>query len=411
MGEAVDLPKIISVDDHVVEPAHVWQTWLPEKHREKGPRVERKQWGKIRMKKGAKYAMEEDPEGEWGDAWIYEDEVIYVQKKFVAIPKAATDGEDLSTFDKSVMTMTPVTYDDMRPGCYDPKERKKDFELNWVDGSLPFPTFPRFCGQTFKEAQDKELALACVEAYNDWMVEEWCDPSIGVNIPLCIIPLWDVELAAKEIQRNAARGVRAVCFSELPTRLDLPSVHTGYWDPMLAACGDTGTTLCMHVGSSSTDPFSSKDAPPGVGSMVAFNNTMASLGDYLFGGIMHRFPKLKLAYSEGQIGWIPYALERADTVWEEHNAWQFSKRKCPEPPSSYYYGRVYGCFTWDQHGVKSLDEVGEHNICFETDYPHTDTTWPNSKQYCEQVLAGLTEQQQYDILRGNAIRMLELDRV
>ena len=112
--------------------------------------------------------------------------------------------------------MTPVTYDDMRPGCYDPKARKKDLVLNWVDGSLPFPTFPRFCGQTFHEADDKELALACVQAYNDWMVEEWRDPSNGVNIPLCIIPLWDVELAAEEIHRNAARSVRAVRFSELP---------------------------------------------------------------------------------------------------------------------------------------------------------------------------------------------------
>ena len=245
----MELPKIISVDDHVVEPPHVWQTWLPEKYREKGPRVERKRWGKFRLKKGAKYEMTEDPEGEWGDAWIYEDKVIYVQKKFVAIPKSATDGDDVSTFDKTVMTMTATTYDDMRPGCWDAKERKKDFELNWVDGSLPFPTFPRFCGQTFYEADDRELALACVQAYNDWMVEEWCDPSIGINIPLCIIPLWDAELASTEIQRNAARGVRAVCFSELPTRLDLPSVHTGHWDPMLAACNDTGTTLCMHVGS------------------------------------------------------------------------------------------------------------------------------------------------------------------
>ena len=170
--------------------------------------------------------------------------------------------------------------------------------------------------------------------------------------------------------------------------------------------------VSMHVGSSSTDPFSSRDAPPGVGSMVGFNNSMASLGDYLFGGIMHRFPKLKIAYSEGQIGWLPYALERADTVWEEHNAWQNSKRLCPEPPSTYYYDRVFGCFTWDRHGVRSLDEVGENNICFETDYPHTDTTWPNSKAYCEQMLAGVDdEQQRYDILRGNAIRMLELDRV
>src|SRR4029079_17168196 len=104
------------------------------------------------------------------------------------------------------------------------------------------------------------------------------------------------------IQLHGARGARAVCCSERQTRLDLPSIHTGYWDPMFATSADTGTTVCMHVGSSSTAPFSSKDAAAGVGGMVSFNNSMASLGDYLFGGIMHRFPKLKIAYSEGQIG-------------------------------------------------------------------------------------------------------------
>ena len=273
----MELPKIISVDDHVVEPAHVWQTWLPKEYREKGPHVERKRWGEFRLTRGAKYEMTEDPEGEWGDAWIYEDKVIYVQKKFVAIPKSATPGDDVSKFEKTVMTMTAITYDDMRPGCYDAKERKKDFELNWVDGSLPFPTFPRFCGQTFYEADDKELALACVRAYNDWMVEEWCDPSIGINIPLGIMPLWDVELAAKEIERNAARGVRAVCFSELPTRLDLPSIHTGYWDPLFAVCEETRTVLCMHIGSSSKMPAASPDAPPSTDIMLSFNNSMASL--------------------------------------------------------------------------------------------------------------------------------------
>src|SRR3954462_11921606 len=263
-----EVPMVISVDDHVTEPAHVWQTYLPERFRERGPRIHRGKWGPISFNRGGggrgDYNQQEDPDGEWGDAWIYEDKVIYVQKKFVAIPKAATKNDDPSTFDKTVMTMTATTYDDMRAGCWDAKERKKDFELNWVVGSLPFPTFPRFCGQTFKEADDMELALACVQAYNDWMVEEWCDPSIGINIPLIIMPLWDVELAAKEIERNAARGVRAVCFSELPTKLDLPSIHTGYWDPMFAVCDDTGTTVCMHVGSSSTDPFSSRDAPAGV---------------------------------------------------------------------------------------------------------------------------------------------------
>ncbi len=205
--------------------------------------------------------------------------------------------------------------------------------------------------------------------------------------------------------------MRAVCFSELPTRLDLPSIHTGYWDPMFAVCDDTGTTVCMHVGSSSTDPFSSKDAPAGRREHGRVQQLDGVAGRLPLRRDDDQFPKLKIAYSEGQIGWLPYALERADTVWEEHNAWQNSKRLCPEPPSSYYYDRVFGCFTWDRHGVKSLDEVGENNICFETDYPHTDTTWPNSKEYCEKMLAGLDDEQKYKILRGNAIRMLELDRV
>ena len=83
------LPRIISVDDHVVEPPHVWQTWLPEKWRARGPRVERRRWGAFKHLSGAKYDMVEDPEGEWGDAWYYDDELIYVQKKFVAIPAAS----------------------------------------------------------------------------------------------------------------------------------------------------------------------------------------------------------------------------------------------------------------------------------------------------------------------------------
>ena len=180
----MDLPKIISVDDHVVEPSHVWQSWLPQKHREKGPRIARKQWGDFVHRPGAKYEMREDPDGLWGDAWYYEDRLIYVHKRFVAIPKESTvDGPNGVDFDRTKMVMTAVTYDEMRDGCYDRDARVKDFELNWTDGSLPFPTFPRFCGQTFYEGDDKALGLACVRAYNDWMVEEWCGPSGGVNIP------------------------------------------------------------------------------------------------------------------------------------------------------------------------------------------------------------------------------------
>ena len=407
-----ELPKIISVDDHVVEPPHVWQTWLPEKHRERGPKVVRKRWGGFKLKGGGKYEMEEDPEGIWGDAWVYDDELIYVHKRHVAIPQSAVidgNGHGLS-LDRSQLQMTALTYDDMIPGCWDRDARIADMALNWVDGSLPFPTFPRFCGQTFHENDDRELGFACVQAYNDWMVDEWCGPSGGANIPLCIIPLWDPELAAQEVQRNADRGVRAVCFSELPTRLKLPSIHSGYWDPVWQTCNDTGTTVCMHVGSSSSNPAAGPDSPAAVGVTLSFNNSFASMTDWLFSGKLIQFPKLKLAYSEGQIGWIPYVLERADAVWAHHDGWQHTREKIPEPPSTYYYGRIYGCFTADKHGLKNLDEVGPDNICFETDYPHTDTTWPETKAYVEKMLAGYDDETAYKVLRGNAIKMLELDR-
>ena len=142
----------------------------------RGPRVERKRWGAFSIIPGARYEMTEDPDGLWGDAWYFDDKLIYVHKRFVAIPLEATPDGDLSKFDRTKMVMTAVTYDEMRPGCYDRDARIEDFERNWTDGSLPFPTFPRFCGQTFSEQPDRELGLACVQAYNDWMVEEWCAP-------------------------------------------------------------------------------------------------------------------------------------------------------------------------------------------------------------------------------------------
>jgi len=253
--------------------------------------------------------------------------------------------------------------------------------------------------------------MLCVRAYNDWMVEEWCGDSAGALVPLCIIPLWDADAAAVEVRRNANRGVRAVCFSELPPKLGLPSIHEGYWDPFFVACQDTGTVVCMHIGSSSQMPATSKDAPPAVAATLSFNNAMASLSDFLFSGVLVRFPTLKLAYSEGQIGWIPYLLERADDVWRDHRAWGGVRDIVPEPPSTYYYRQVFGCFFRDRHGLESLDVVGVDNITFETDYPHTDSTWPQTRQVAEELMGHLPDEVVYKIVRGNAIRMLELERV
>src|SRR3954452_6760646 len=393
-----EIPKIISVDDHVVEPADVWQKRLPKKYLDVGPRVVRAPLGEMTFV-GGNFSYEKG-EGNPCDWWHYEDKKIPQTRLSAAVG-----------FDRDEVKITAITYEEMRPGCYEPKARLEDMDVNWVEASLSFPSFPRFCGQTFLEAKDRELAEACVYAYNDWMVDEWCGDSGGRLIPLTLIPLWDAELAAAEVQRNAARGVHAVCFSEIPPKLGLPSIHSGGWDPFFAACQATQTVVCMHIGSSSQMPATSGDAPVAVAPTLSFNNAMASLSDFLFSGVLVRFPTLKLAYSEGQIGWLPYVLERADDVWREHRAWGGVKDLVPEAPSTYYYRQIYGCFFRDRHGLESLDRVGVDNITFETDYPHTDSTWPDTLEIARELMADLSDEAVYKILRGNAIRMLSLDLV
>jgi hypothetical protein len=138
-------------------------------------------------------------------------------------------------------------------------------------------------------------------------------------------------------------------------------------------------------------------------------NAAMSLTDYLMSGVWEKFPSLELAYSEGQIGWIPYVLERADTVWEENRAWGGVADKVTRPPSELFHDHVYGCFFDDAHGLRSLDEIGVDNVTFETDYPHSDSTWPHTKKVAMDIMRDLTDEQITKIVRGNAIRMLRLD--
>ncbi|HEU5151037.1 MAG TPA: amidohydrolase family protein [Iamia sp.] len=395
MAHADDFPKIISVDDHVIEHATVWQDRLPSKYADIGPRVIQER-GKMQFVGGV-FSYEPSDEGELCDWWLYEDKRVPQTRLSAAVG-----------FDRDEVKVTGITYEEMRKGCWDPKARLEDMDANWTEAQMCFPSFPRFCGQTFMEASDKELADLCVKAYNDWMVEEWCGDSGGRLIPLTITHLWDAELAAAEVHRNAERGVRAVCFSEIPPYLGLPSIHGDYWEPFFRACAETGTVINMHIGSSSKMPSTSADAPAAVGSTLTFGNAMSSMTDWLFSGWLPRFPDLKLAYSEGQIGWIPYILERADNVWEENRAWGGFGDKVPDPPSTYYYRQIYGCFFDDVYGLENIEKCGIDNICFETDYPHSDSTWPKSREVGEKLMGNLPTDVVRKLVRGNAIEMLQL---
>jgi len=391
-----NFPKIISVDDHVIEHGRVWLDRLPAKYHDIGPRTIQER-GTMQFVGGV-FSYEPSDDGELCDWWLYED------KRVPQTRLSAAAG-----FDRDEVKVTGITYEEMRRGCWDPKARVEDMDANWTDAQMCFPSFPRFCGQVFMEASDKVLSDLCVKAYNDWMVEEWCGDSNGRLIPLTITHLWDADLAAAEVYRNAARGVRAVCFSEIPPYLGLPSIHGDYWEPFFQACAETGTTINMHIGSSSKMPSTSTDAPAAVGSTLTFGNAMSSMTDWLFSGWLAKLPTLKIVYSEGQIGWIPYILERADKVWEDNRAWGGFGDKVPEPPSTYYYRQIYGCFFDDEYGLDNIEKCGVDNICFETDYPHSDSTWPKSREVGQKLMGNLPEDVIYKLVRGNAIELLQLD--
>ena len=300
------IPKIISADDHVIEPANVWQDRVPSKHKEKAPKIVIAPQGEMTLNDGV--WVETPGTGERMAAWWHFENKRYQIKQMVACPGVPPEE----------VTMEGVTYDDIADGCYDPKARLADMDLNHVEASLCFPNYPRFCGQLFSEADDLELGLLCVQAYNDWMIDEWCGDSEGRLIPLCIVPLWDASLAAEEIYRVAERGCRAVAWSELPSWLGQPGIHGDHWDPFFQACEDTGTVICMHIGSGTRTVQTSPEAPTVVTANLIVCNSAASMIDWIFSGKFEQFPNLKLLYAESQIGWIPYFIARADDTWQTH---------------------------------------------------------------------------------------------
>ncbi len=394
MGE---FPQIVSVDDHVVEPPDVWQDRLPARFRAEGPRVVRS--GVSQMgNEGGVYSFTEDATATPCDFWLFEDLRYPMTRVMAAVG-----------YPREQVKVVPTTFEEMRPGCFEPTARLEDMAAAGIDASISFPTWIRFCGQALSEAHDKDLGLACVHAYNDWMVEEWCaDPRL---VPLTVIPLWDPHLAAAEVRRNAERGVRAVAFSEIPAYLGYPSIHDRdrYWDPFFAACDETGTVINMHIGSGSRMPSTSADAPMMVQSTATFTNCMLSLCDWLFSGAFARFEHLRIAYSEGQIGWIPYVLERADNVWRE-NRGSTGAENLEREPSTYFADHVYGCFFADQFGLENLDRIGVDNVMFECDYPHQDSTWPHTGEIAQKMTQGMDPVVVEKVMRGNAIRLYDLGR-
>jgi len=398
MTDLLGIPRIISVDDHVVEPPDLWTARMPKKFRDRAPRVERSK--AISTWTDGFFKFERTDDGVDSDWWIYEDYEF-------AVP-AVMHGAGIDGIDN-----VPTTFDAMDPSAYDQRARIAAITSDHVDAALCFPnTMPRFAGQAFAQRSDKELALACVRTYNDWLIDEWCGgDGKGVLLPVALVPFWDPELSAREIERIAAKGCCAITFPENPHPLGFPSLHSGEWDPLFAAAAEAGIVVCLHIGSSSRMQTTGPDAPFIISSTLTFSNGMGALLDFIFSGTLDRIPGLRIALSEGQIGWMPYLLERADKLWSERGRNSFGST-LPAPPSSYLPGRVWGCIFDDEVGLRCRDLIGMDQICYEVDFPHADSPYPNTLETVRKIVtrAGLDSDEVYKLLRGNAINAFGLHR-
>jgi predicted TIM-barrel fold metal-dependent hydrolase len=369
---------LISVDDHICEPADMFEHHVPARYKDQAPRVVT------------------DAEG--GQQWWYGG----VKGRNLGLNAVAGKPREMFNIDAS-------RYDEMRPGCYDVHQRVRDMNAGGQLAGLNFPNFTGFSGQVLNQGPDAEANLVMIKAYNDWHVDEWCGAYPERFIPCGVLPLFDVDETVKEIHRLTAKGCHAVTFSENPEALNMPSIFSGHWDPVFAAASEASTVLCCHVGSASRSVPAGPDAPAGVQMTLSSAMSIYSLVDLLWAPFWDRFPNLKFSLTEGDVGWIPYFLWRAEHVHDRHQGWTKHDFGSYSGPKDIFNKHILCCFINDRIGVKLLDELNEDNVCWESDFPHSDGTWPRAPEQAALLLGSVPAPVIDKITHQNAMRHYSFD--
>jgi predicted TIM-barrel fold metal-dependent hydrolase len=365
---------IVSADDHLLEPPDLFVDRVPSRYRDTVPYVE--------------YDSEGVP------YWI----IAGARIGITHVNGAA--GRPISE-----ISYQATKYEEFRRGVWDSKARLADLDHMGVYASVCFPsTVFGFAGTRLSKLDDPDAGLEAVRAYNRWHLDEWCGPAPERYIP-CQIPwLADPDVAAKEIRRNAAAGFKCVSFSENPENLGFAGLHSREWDVFFLACEETGTVVNLHVGSSGSVTQPSRDSPAEVSMSLFPLNGMAALADWLYSRIPLRFPELRIVLSEAGVGWVPMMIDKIRRAYRLLDASQVWTRDDPEPAEvirrSFRFTSIEDPSIW-----RSLDLVGEDNVMAESDYPHEDSTWPDTQQVLRAQLSSLGDTQVRKVCYSNACRL------
>jgi len=389
----MDDHRIVDSDTHVLEPPHIWETWLPARYRDRAPKLVR------------------DEEG--GDAWAFAGAADPDPIGLVATPGKAYDE----------FRWTGVTYEQARAGCYDGAERLKDMDADGVDTALVFAPH-RTMGHFLGDADD-DFVRAGIEAYNRFLLEQFCAPDPRRLIGLAQTPSTGIDDAVEALGKAAANGFKGVVIMNWPSGGDSLSDDD---DPFWAAAQEASIPVSIHINLVSRkarleqrratqtkgarqDLYggrSSKARAKAVGGLAGvFATVPSTISQLIFTGVFERFPALKIVLVETGVGWIGHFIEQMDDRYWRNRSW--GEIPISEPPSYYWRRNLAATFITDRVGIATRHTVGVENMMWSSDYPHHGNDWPYSRKVISETMGHISDGERRLITGANARRIYGLD--
>ena len=369
----------ISVDDHVLEHPEVWTQRLSKtKWGDRVPHIERRADGT--------------------EQWVV-DGRKYPLTGIGSVGAAMPD-----------RTHEPSRWEEVPQVAYKPAERLKAMDTDGVDCSVLYPTVAGLAGETFGRIEDPELELACVQAYNDWLIDEWSGKSERF-IPQCIVPIAAVDASVAEIRRAVAMGHRGVVFPSVPMELrEVPHLNESDYDPVWALCEELGVPLCFHAGASNAIQIAPHDgySPELAGALQSITRSASSISilvDFLISRILIRHPRLRVVFVESTLGWGPYLLEYVDHQAREDG---LANEGFDLKPSEMFKRQCFLVGWYDRAGVRSRRFIGTDNMMWSTNFPMATSTWPSSQDYIARSFTGVPDSERHKILYENAATLYKI---
>lgn len=371
-----ELNRIISIDDHVQETPDLWTSRISGRFGDRAPRL---------VSQGGR------------DVWVVDGQELLGGRVCAA-------GGFLSD-----RTAHPDTWDAVPTAAYAPADRLKAMDAGGIDRSILFPTVGGFAGEAFGVLDDPDLELACVQAYNDWLIEEWAGASDRF-VPQCMVPLGPPDVTVAEIERAVGMGHRGVVFPSMPMLLrDAPHLADHDYDPVWDVCERLDVPVCMHSGATPRLHYAGYSglSPTLLEAIEAVEKPVSSvfiMSVISFSKLLLRHPRLKVVLAESALSWGLLALE-----WADH---QFEHDGLPNEgydlkPSEMFRRQCYFS-TWFDTVAPFTPFVGVDNIMWSANLPLPTTTWPRIRHSIDQTMVGLSDEDRCKVLSGNAAALYKL---